>query len=77
MEAHGWHFVLLVLKLNKKKRNQGYLLALCSVEHHKAVALATLGRRSKLPQLVGLSSFGHLGVSKGTRGAGCFNYHLT
>lgn len=67
----------LVLKQNKKKRNKGYLLTLCSMKHHQAIALATLGWRSELPQLVGLSSLGHLGVSKGTWGAGCFDYHLT
>lgn len=47
------------------------------MKHHQAVALSTLGWRSKLPQLVGLSRLGHLGVSKGTRGAGRFDYHLT
>lgn len=70
IEAYGWRFVLLVLNQKKKKRNQGYLLTLGSMEHHQAVALTALGWRSKLPQLVGLRSLGHLGVSEGTWGAG-------
>ena len=61
----------------ERKGNQGYLLTLCSMEHHKAVTFATLGRRSELPQLVGLSSLWHLGVSKRAWGAGCFHHHLT
>lgn len=73
----GSCFVSFVLKQNKKKRNQGYLLTLCSMEHHQAVALPTFGWSSELPQLVSLGSLGHLGVSKRTWGAGCFDYHLT
>lgn len=65
------------LKRIQEKRNQGYLLTLGSVEHHKAVTFATLGWRSELPQLVGLSSLWHLGVAKRAWGAGCFHHHLT
>lgn len=72
----GWRFVLSVLKQRAKKRNQGYLLTLSSMKHHQAVTLPTLGWSSELPQLVGLSGFGHLSVSEGPRGAGCFNDHL-
>lgn len=65
------------LKRIQKKRNQGYLFTLCSVEHHQAVTFATLGWRSEFPQFVGLSSLGHLGVSKRARGAGRLHHHLT
>lgn len=66
----------LPLKRIQKKRNQGYLLTLCPMEHHKAVTFAALGRRSELPQLVGLSSLGHLGVTERARGAGRLDHHL-
>lgn len=46
------------------------------MKHHQAITLSTLGGRSELPQLVGLSRLGHLGVSEGTRGAGCLYDNL-
>lgn len=46
------------------------------MEHHKAVTFTALGWRSELPQLVGLSSLGHLGVTERARGAGRLDHHL-
>lgn len=65
------------LKQIQKKRNLGYLLTLCSMEHHKAITFTTFGWSSELPQFVGLSSLGHLGVSERAWGAGCLHHHLT
>lgn len=60
----------------QKQRASRYLLALGPVKHHQAVALAALGRRSQLPQLVRLGSLGHVGVPEGARRAGRFDQDL-
>lgn len=57
-------------KISGPTRNQSYLLAFSTLEHHEPVALSTLRGRPQLPQPVGLSSPGHLGVSKGPRRTG-------
>lgn len=46
------------------------------MKHHQAITLSALGGRSELPQLVGLRCLGHLGVSKGTRGASHLYHHF-
>ena len=60
-----------------EKKKATNLLTLGPLEHHQAVTLPALGRRSQLPQPVGLGGLGHQGVPEGAWGTGCLHDHLT